>query len=78
MPRAGHADIAKTSFFLDIAVRYRGSVREQLLFQPGKEHDAELQPLGGVYGHQAHAVDISAVGVGVGEQGQAVEERTQR
>ncbi len=45
-----------TLFFQAVGVQQAVLVREQALLQAGNEDNVELQPLGGVHGHQLHRV----------------------
>ena len=57
-PCPGHADITQASFFLESSpgLGYAALMREQAIFHANDEHDGELKSLGGMQGHQLHAV----------------------
>ena len=79
---AGDAHVGQSPLLLQLAgVTQRAQVREDAVLEPGQEDDRELQPLGGVQGHQRDdPVALVAVGdlVGVGHQRHPLEERLQR
>ena len=77
--RAGHRDITKPAFFLDIApVSRRRLVREDALLEPGHEHHRKLEALGGVHSHQGNAVVAELRGVEIGDECDLVEEALER
>ncbi len=80
---AGDADVAEAALLLELGgFGERPLVGEHALLQPGEEHDGELEPLGGVQGHQhdTGVGGIVAVGqlVGVGHQRHRLEELRDR
>src|SRR6266498_2129330 len=56
LARAGHADVAETALLFEVFVRVeRLRVRQDPLFHPRQEDDAELEPLRRVQRHQRDA-----------------------
>ncbi len=53
----GRTHVAQPAFFLEpVGVVQRPLMREQAVFHAGHEHQRKFQTLGGVQGHQLHAV----------------------
>ncbi len=75
--RARHADVAEAALLLDVGV-VDARVREEPFFHADHEHHRELEPLGGVQGHQRHAVGVAVPGVDVADQRHLLEVVLQR
>ena len=76
LARPRQADIGQPALLLEpgqALVVERALVGEQAFLPARQEHGVELQPLGGMQGHDAHHVAARALGI-VGEQGHVLEE----
>ena len=78
LARPGHGDVTQPALLLDGRVVVDAArVREDPLLEAGDEHHRELQPLGGVNGHQRDRALLGVVAVDVGGQRDPLQETVQ-
>ena len=77
--RAGQSDVAQAALLLQLVLLPNGPVAgEDALFHAHGEHHGELQALGGVHGHEGHAVVVFLHAVQIGVEGHFVQEAAER